>query len=290
MGRGFKESVARAAALMGTPNEYAKYVSLKVQGGLCCPRHYGRAWNLLDQYITPCGPLKDQGDILVEKHGVKLALEHEESGSEIIAYLGKTIAKVVLAKSVLGLAGALANAIGKDLETRRDEANFTVLRMTVRRWSTERDVLEEKTVEATLPVPHRAVGNLGEILAECLGLPTGKEARMRAHELWDESYAALDALSPSFETTFRLGIPEAQVVQLAGSFNFWKAEYMSRRDTGEWMLSMRLPEGKYLYKFVVDGWWMNDPVNRQTEGDQQGNLNSVLCIARQGSSTTQHEK
>jgi len=44
-------------------------------------------------------------------------------------------------------------------------------------------------------------------------------------------------------------------------------------------VSIKLPPGKQLYKFVIDGErWTADPENPQTEGDSQGNVNSVLSI------------
>jgi CubicO group peptidase (beta-lactamase class C family) len=82
-------------------------------------------------------------------------------------------------------------------------------------------------------------------------------------------------------TTFRLkGHPKAMVVALAGSFNNWQqTQTLFARQGDEWVCRLDLPPGKSIYKFVVDGDWILDPGNPQTEKDGNGNVNSVI-IAR----------
>jgi pimeloyl-ACP methyl ester carboxylesterase len=81
--------------------------------------------------------------------------------------------------------------------------------------------------------------------------------------------------------TFRLkNHPRARSVALAGTFNNWNAQStpLTRRGA-DWSVSIKLPPGKYLYKFVIDGErWTVDPENSQTEGDSEGHVNSVLSI------------
>src|SRR3990172_5588039 len=81
-------------------------------------------------------------------------------------------------------------------------------------------------------------------------------------------------------TTFRLkGFPNAQIVELAGSFNNWKrSQLLLAHEANEWIVRVDLQPGKYTYKFVVDGEWMADPANPATEDDGHGNTNSVLTI------------
>lgn len=81
-------------------------------------------------------------------------------------------------------------------------------------------------------------------------------------------------------TTFRLkGYEIARFVNLAGSFNDWKAStIMCGREGAEWVCRVELKPGKYLYKFIVDGDWITDPGNPQTEGDENGNNNSVVLV------------
>ncbi|HEX8846026.1 MAG TPA: serine hydrolase [Pyrinomonadaceae bacterium] len=79
-------------------------------------------------------------------------------------------------------------------------------------------------------------------------------------------------------TTFRLkGHADAKIVNLAGTFNDWKpSTIICGKEGAEWVCRVDLKPGKYFYKFIVDGNWITDPSNPATEGDGQGNTNSVL--------------
>lgn len=81
-------------------------------------------------------------------------------------------------------------------------------------------------------------------------------------------------------TTFKLkGYAEARVVVLAGSFNNWnESQLLFAREGDEWVCRLDLAPNRYAYKFVVDGNWLLDPANPDTEEDEYGNLNSVLII------------
>lgn len=83
-------------------------------------------------------------------------------------------------------------------------------------------------------------------------------------------------------TTFRLkGHAGAKVVALAGSFNMWNgSQLLFGRDGDEWVCRVDLEPGRYTYKFVVDGDWMLDPANPETEEDEAGNVNSVVEIKK----------
>lgn len=77
---------------------------------------------------------------------------------------------------------------------------------------------------------------------------------------------------------FLSGYPEAQSVQLAGSFTDWqfRAVPMHQTDTG-WVLPYVLPAGNHAYKFLVDGEWQLDASHtlRIGAGDYE---NSVRVI------------
>lgn len=63
---------------------------------------------------------------------------------------------------------------------------------------------------------------------------------------------------------FSLVAPEANEVELVGSFNNWDREHglkLSRRGNGVWHTTVALEPGRHLYKFVVDGVWRPDPAN-----------------------------
>ncbi len=73
------------------------------------------------------------------------------------------------------------------------------------------------------------------------------------------------------------GYKDAKKVYLAGSFNNWNTTQtpMQLCDSG-WIVSMKLLPGKYAYKYIADGRWMEDPNNKFKENDGFGNINSIL--------------
>jgi hypothetical protein len=94
---------------------------------------------------------------------------------------------------------------------------------------------------------------------------------------------ALPAPSLKGNTTFRLkGYADARAVVLAGSFNDWnQSQLVFGREGGEWVCRVDLQPGRYTYKFIVDGNWILDPDNPETEEDEAGNKNSVLVVRGQ---------
>lgn len=81
-------------------------------------------------------------------------------------------------------------------------------------------------------------------------------------------------------TTFRLrGYADASIVVLSGSFNNWsQSQFVFAREGGEWVCRIDLQPGKYTYKFIVDGNWILDPSNPNTEDDDYGVNNSVVVV------------
>ncbi|HEU4508551.1 MAG TPA: DUF3471 domain-containing protein [Pyrinomonadaceae bacterium] len=90
----------------------------------------------------------------------------------------------------------------------------------------------------------------------------------------------LPAPSLKGTTTFRLkGYPNARVVAVAGSFNNWnQSQVLCGKEGDDWICRMDLAPGKYTYKFIIDGDWILDPSNPNTEDDERGLTNSVLII------------
>jgi 1,4-alpha-glucan branching enzyme len=93
--------------------------------------------------------------------------------------------------------------------------------------------------------------------------------------------------------TFRFFSPSAQRVQLAGSWpeNDWLRGLAQTggvniglmeenpAGSGTWVLTVKLPPGRYQYKFVVDGVnWKEDPNNPQWTDDGYGGHNSVVDV------------
>lgn len=73
-----------------------------------------------------------------------------------------------------------------------------------------------------------------------------------------------------------IGYSNAKKVILAGSFNDWSTSKLEMQKTPQgWAATIPLEPGKHLYKFIVDGYWIEDPLNRQTEPDGEYGKNSV---------------
>jgi len=75
--------------------------------------------------------------------------------------------------------------------------------------------------------------------------------------------------------------PRADSVQVAGDFNNWQPAKTPMQKVGEsgvWQTKIKLPEGKYRYRLVVDGQWQQDPYNELTELNPFGGFNSVVEV------------
>ena len=101
-----------------------------------------------------------------------------------------------------------------------------------------------------------------------------------------EQYTAQRVIIPEpslkGNTTFRLkDYAGASIVVLAGSFNNWnQTQFIFGREGDEWVCRIDLEPGKHAYKFIVDGNWLLDPANPNTEDDDYGVKNNVLLITR----------
>jgi 1,4-alpha-glucan branching enzyme len=75
-------------------------------------------------------------------------------------------------------------------------------------------------------------------------------------------------------------IPSAKNVYLAGTFNEWDPaqKKMTRSKDGTFKAKMKLLPGKYEYKFIVDGQWIDDPEAAKAV-NEFGSTNSVVEIA-----------
>jgi len=83
---------------------------------------------------------------------------------------------------------------------------------------------------------------------------------------------------PSGKTKFILPEHnEAEEVLISGSFNGWSTSGLPLERTSDgWVIEINLSPGKYLYKFIVDGNWINAPGNSLGENDGWGGKNSVF--------------
>jgi 1,4-alpha-glucan branching enzyme len=79
---------------------------------------------------------------------------------------------------------------------------------------------------------------------------------------------------------FTLNHPQARSVAVAGTFNNWDLSRtpMNPGPGGTWNATVWLPAGRYEYRFVVDGQWINDPSAKESVQNTFGSTNSVLVV------------
>jgi 1,4-alpha-glucan branching enzyme len=82
------------------------------------------------------------------------------------------------------------------------------------------------------------------------------------------------------KVAFSLDAPEAERVAISGDFNKWSAEThaMKKDENGVWHRNVMLPEGRYEYRFWVDGQWWSDPKNDQVCWNSFGTQNNILDV------------
>lgn len=75
------------------------------------------------------------------------------------------------------------------------------------------------------------------------------------------------------------GFEDAKKVILAGSFNKWNEEaFQLKKGEDGWEITLQLIPDVYEYKFIVDGEWMEDPVNPKKKTNEFGGYNSLIEI------------
>jgi hypothetical protein len=88
---------------------------------------------------------------------------------------------------------------------------------------------------------------------------------------------------------FVLEAPDAHRVQLVGDFNGWIVEGSEMMSTGSvWTSVLKLQPGRYRYRYVIDGDWRSDPLNREVEPSPYGGENSVLVVPENAQSEARH--
>lgn len=93
--------------------------------------------------------------------------------------------------------------------------------------------------------------------------------------------ATSTASRESQRVLLELAWPGAQAVFIAGSFNDWHpgVSPMLRLTDGTWFKELVLAPGRYEYRFVVDGVWVDDPAAPDYIPNPFGGMNSVLTVA-----------
>ena len=82
------------------------------------------------------------------------------------------------------------------------------------------------------------------------------------------------------EIIFSVFAPEARDVYLVGEFNNWQVNDSARmmQNNGTWSKKINLNSGKYRYRFVVDGNWIEDISNPLKEVNPYGSVDSLVEI------------
>ncbi len=82
--------------------------------------------------------------------------------------------------------------------------------------------------------------------------------------------------------SYNAGDTSPHRVMVVGDFNGWShdATPMIRRGNGLFSVSIEMTEGVHLYKFMVDGKWVNDPQSDPNleQSDGFGGKNSALLV------------
>ena len=75
--------------------------------------------------------------------------------------------------------------------------------------------------------------------------------------------------------------PSAREIYIAGDFNDWKTtpqSALTKMPDGQWVTELDLPPGRYRYKFIVDGQWIEDPNNPHRAANAFGTTDSLLIV------------
>ncbi len=83
------------------------------------------------------------------------------------------------------------------------------------------------------------------------------------------------------EVVFSVLAPDAKEVHITGDFNHWKLDNATRmeQDNGAWRKKLNLSAGKYHYRFVIDGKWVEDANNPIREVNPYGSMDSLIEVA-----------
>lgn len=105
--------------------------------------------------------------------------------------------------------------------------------------------------------------------------------RELAQEIHAEQTAnAARAAAAAREIVLNFQDVECRRLQIAGDFNGWVPDsgVETRRLDGIWQKVLRVPEGAYEYRVIIDGIWQPDPTNPFEVPNHLGGNNSLLRV------------
>lgn len=160
-----RDSVKRAAALLKCPASADRFVILKLlpePSGCCCFHCWPSTWAEINRYISPQGPVPDEGDALLRTKGGEYVLECHESGPEIVVSLVK--ASLAVAKPVVDLLTRFLKALQKERHKSLSSVKLSHCRITNAR------VKDEILMEISFPLSDETVkafnGKIQEVLQQ----------------------------------------------------------------------------------------------------------------------------
>ncbi len=92
-------------------------------------------------------------------------------------------------------------------------------------------------------------------------------------------HASIEAPRRS-RVTMRYSVPHATTVAVVGDFNDWNPAATPLRPAGgdRWCAVLLLDPGRYEYRLVVDGRWIDPPGAGETSANPFGTRNAVLHV------------
>jgi 1,4-alpha-glucan branching enzyme len=131
------------------------------------------------------------------------------------------------------------------------------------------------------PAQHRLAQGASDLMAPVPVANRNSDGmRLLAHVVFVYKEDEMDTTTKLKTAEFKLNAPHAKMVNIAGSFNNWNPKKLSaKKDAkGNWTVKINLKPGKYEYKFLVDGNWINDPNCRAYSPNPFGSSNSVIEV------------
>ncbi len=132
--------------------------------------------------------------------------------------------------------------------------------------------VEEKEAKTPRRRKAKASWKLPSVAVEEKEVVESSETAATQTVLPEKSLAALRKI------TFKYRNSEAKEVKLAGDFNDWKSQTMTKKGKQDWLVTLQLSPGKYNYKFIVDGSWTKDPRNAKSQTDNYGSEHSIIEV------------
>ncbi len=94
------------------------------------------------------------------------------------------------------------------------------------------------------------------------------------------SLSVLAVAARAEPTAFTLVAPDAKQVFVAGEMTDWDdgKKAMTRGPDGTWRATLDLEPGQWIYKYVVDGQWVQDPATPDHDADGRGGQHSFVFV------------